>query len=101
MFELETVAVGCRHYIESLKVQIGDALTLEPEPTNRYDKNAIKVMHGKHLVGYISKDINKKILKAIQDHDLIQVTCTDENDIYQIPIFIKGYNFETVFPPVA
>jgi hypothetical protein len=37
-------------------VQKGDSLTLEPEPENRYDRNAVKVLHNGRQIGYIPRD---------------------------------------------
>lgn len=37
------------------KVMVGDAVSVEPEPTNPHDARALCVKHGGNVVGYISR----------------------------------------------
>lgn len=44
-----------------------DALTFEPEPTNKYDSNAVKVIHKEMgFIGYIPKEDNVRLLKLLE-----------------------------------
>lgn len=38
------------------KLSVGDKVDLISEPTNAFDPNAIKVMHGTTMLGYVPKD---------------------------------------------
>jgi hypothetical protein len=39
----------------------GDRFTLEPDPENEYDSNAVRVMHEGQHVGFIPRDSNEDI----------------------------------------
>ena len=47
------------------KVKVGDKVILEPEPTNQYDKNAIKVIANGHWIGYIPQKQTEILHEAI------------------------------------
>jgi len=55
-------------HIENYKLY--DFLKLEPDPTNEYDSNAIKIIDlaGNHI-GFVASDINKFVLSIINGHD--------------------------------
>jgi hypothetical protein len=53
--DLMLEVAGYRHYAEKLELREGDAVRLEPEPTNPKDPNAIVVQGGKKCVGYINR----------------------------------------------
>lgn len=44
----------------------GDILDLEPEPTNKYDPNAIKILSGVEHVGYVPKTLSAEIATMIE-----------------------------------
>lgn len=51
-----------------------DALTFEPEPTNQYDSNAVKVIHkDMGFIGYIPKEDNERLLKLIDSKESFYV----------------------------
>ncbi|ATA72759.1 MULTISPECIES: HIRAN domain-containing protein [Capnocytophaga] len=50
--------------IDELKV--GTVLQLEAEPTNGYDANAVKILYGNTMLGYIPRTDNKDITKFLQ-----------------------------------
>lgn len=53
---VEVIVVGSEHYTDLRKVKAGPAVgvTVEPEPGNRYDRNAVKVCWNGQVVGYLS-----------------------------------------------
>lgn len=74
---------GVRHYIgcdgdnceKALQLNIGDKLRLQLEPSNQYDKNAIKILdeEGNH-VGYLPRYYSESILEYLKDN--IEYRCT-------------------------
>jgi hypothetical protein len=78
------IVKGYHHLPEDVKkmvwkeLKVGDELKLVPDPTNQYDKTAIKVMFQDKQIGWFPKDHDRKIevfnvLKYGRD---IKVTCT-------------------------
>jgi hypothetical protein len=64
---------GAAYRIEDFKraeVKSGDTLTLEPEPSNTYDRNAVKALKGDIHIGYIPRHQTSII------HDIIQLDQT-------------------------
>jgi len=56
-----------------------DALTFEPEPTNQYDPNAVRVIHKEMgFIGYIPKEDNVRLLKLLESKDPFYV----ESEVY-------------------
>jgi hypothetical protein len=55
--ELVLEIVGHRHHVGNLKspLNVGEALDLVPEPTNKWDKNAIMVKARGETVGYVNR----------------------------------------------
>lgn len=54
--EFVTEVAGFRYRDISINdVNVGDEVTLEPEPNNEYDPNAIKVMLGASHIGYVNR----------------------------------------------
>ncbi|WP_085537721.1 HIRAN domain-containing protein [Massilibacteroides vaginae] len=48
------------------ELKIGTKLTLEAEPTNGHDPNAVKILFEETLLGYIPRGENEKISKFLQ-----------------------------------
>lgn len=72
MPEILTESVGLhfrpsevKHFVNN-ELQVGQALTLEREPSNAYDSNAIKVLCDEHFIGYVPKTSNA-VLAALMD----------------------------------
>lgn len=57
------------------ELQDGDTLILEPEPTNQYDPNAIKVIEPEsgEFIGYIQKELSPSVAELLAEGP---VTCT-------------------------
>lgn len=53
---MKTTIAGIPHRKPDLTLlALGDLVSLVPEPENKFDPNAIKVMHGETHLGYIPK----------------------------------------------
>jgi len=48
------------------ELKIGAELKLEAEPTNGHDPNAVKILYGETMLGYIPRDENEEISKFLQ-----------------------------------
>lgn len=48
-------------------------LVFEEEPTNKYDKNAIKILLNDKLIGYVPHDFNLKMKSLIANNSIIKV----------------------------
>lgn len=58
--EIEFPVAGARFrgdYYKTGQFTLGDSITLEPEPTNQYDPNAIRVIHAGFHLGYVPKAV--------------------------------------------
>lgn len=66
--EIVIPIVGIRYNnrdIVAREINIGDQLTVEREPENQQDPNAIKVLYKNQMVGYIPRDKTKLLLQEI------------------------------------
>lgn len=97
---MHTVLRGCRFrpmdaQVCVLQLQVGDFLRLEPEPTNQYDPNAIKVLATnpegiEHFIGYIAKEDCEDILGMLQV-GRVKATIASENGY--APMIEVEYDF--------
>jgi len=55
---------GAKEILEGLAE--GSELELKPEPENHYDSNAVQVLSGGVLVGYVPRDWSEKVAGQIQ-----------------------------------
>ena len=53
---------------------IGDVVSLEPDPENEYDPQAVKVIFAGHHIGFIPKASNPPIFSALRDGDEVVVS---------------------------
>lgn len=90
LFEYITEVLGSQSYFESQKVEAGDAIVLEREPTNKYDYNAIKVLWCKKTIGYINKKLAAEISFRLNDEVYLQAECISSNP-FSIVIKVQGY----------
>lgn len=51
------------------KEEDSNTLKLLPEPTNKYDKHAIKILIDDNFVGYVSKENNKQVKAFLNRKD--------------------------------
>lgn len=72
MKTLKFLVAGSRfrphRYDKTGSFSVGDEVHLEAEPSNKFDPNAIKVIHKHHHLGYIPKTDNIEA-KKIMDGD--------------------------------
>ena len=47
------------------ELDVGDVVTLVPDPNNAYDENAIEVRHDGEMIGFVPKAVNQKILPML------------------------------------
>lgn len=47
------------------QLKIGTELTLQPEPENRYDANAVALYFDKYKLGYLPRSTNREISKFL------------------------------------
>lgn len=86
MISLNIVGTRYRSPIEQLTatdLASGSLIKLEPEPTNQYDKNAIKVIFNDRHIGYVSKNMTKKFHKEFEN---------SKNFFYFIIELDRGFN---------
>lgn len=91
MFSYETRIAGSSYYPDSRYINVNDQLTIQREPTNEYDPNAIKLLHNRKLVGYVPKDIARELCSKIDLGVFVKVVCTRVGQ--DILIKIKGHLF--------
>lgn len=62
----------CKKCIAQNLININDKLVLELEPTNEYDKNAIKVLFNKdgksYHLGYVPRYYTEELVKLLQNN---------------------------------
>jgi len=54
-------------------IKVGDSLPMEPEPTNKYDPNAIKLHFGDFMVGYVPAKLSADVSAELSIRPLICV----------------------------
>lgn len=51
-------------------VVVGDSLLLIPEPTNKFDPNAVRIEYGRHdkqtMLGYVPKKFSSEVASAFE-----------------------------------
>jgi hypothetical protein len=47
------------------QIRVGDTLTLQRDPTNPHDSNAIQVLWQGHMLGYVPRRENKAVARAM------------------------------------
>ena len=48
------------------EVETGERLTLEPEPTNPYDPNAVRIYRGEVMLGFVPKKFSAEVTAEIE-----------------------------------
>jgi hypothetical protein len=48
------------------EIEEGDILQLEPEPTNKYDKHAVKVLFEEVMLGYVPGKISQAVSTVLK-----------------------------------
>lgn len=65
---------------------------LIPEPDNKYDPNAVKVVLGGHLIGYIPKENCPEVLDMLNSGRIQSVKCFFEGGKYKK--LVEDYDYE-------
>lgn len=69
---------GVSHRIEAFKgarVDLSDLVTFQPEPTNKFDPDAIMVLKGETQIGYVPKTHTILLKQAVQEHRVTGFVC--------------------------
>lgn len=64
-------------------VSSGDYLELKPEPTNKYDPHAVKVLYDDRFIGYVEQDLSEEVSQLIEsgvDYNCEVIFCFAEWD---------------------
>lgn len=88
--------------IDYSKLQIGMTVDLEPEPDNKYDSNAIKIIQNDIFLGYIPKgQLQEMILNYSKDDNYLILAklnlIDEENQLLQIHLFFYKKIIESDF----
>lgn len=55
------------------EIEIGDTLTLVPEPDNRYDRWAVEIYwRGTHKLGYVPRYVSEAVFKLLADGEPLE-----------------------------
>lgn len=66
-----------------LSLQLGDAVTLEREPENAYDPNAIKIFIGEIFAGYVGKEFAAELAPTMDYRgEKLPAFCVKQNGIF-------------------
>lgn len=63
---------------------ISKPVKLIPEPTNKYDKNAVQVVIAGELVGHVPADLAVHIKKVISSHDVKYISAFIDGGDYKV-----------------
>lgn len=53
------------------EVEVGEVLSLEPDPTNQYDSTAVKILRGDTFIGFVPGKLSAEVTLAMRMNDLI------------------------------
>ncbi|XOV90837.1 MAG: HIRAN domain-containing protein [Bacteroidota bacterium] len=103
-YVIDTKVVGVSHTNEdgtprqtiiTREVEENDLLTLEPEPNNPYDPNAVKVLSKNgNQIGYLKKEVAEQIYGALHNDITIHVKASwvSEREIKGVGLRIELVN---------
>ena len=66
-------------------------MTFEEEPTNKYDKNAVKILLNGHLIGYVPAEFAAKMKQIMAKNSIIKVEYKAKGGEYKV---IEGNHVE-------
>lgn len=86
---------GISYYQEKIKnVLLDQKLIMMKDPSNKYDKNAIKILYNNDIIGYVPKDYQKICLENIQTN-LIVINKQSIRNITGIRVIPENFIKET------
>ena len=82
-FYIAGVQFRIKENLEVLNVikglEVGTKLSLVPEPTNRFDPNAVKIIHedenGSHFLGYVPAKFSPDVTADLEIYAITDVIC--------------------------
>jgi len=92
---LEFEVAGVTHRSRTIKdeipcLNIEDEIKLVKEPTNQYDKYAVKVVYDRKKVGYVPREHSKMVTRMIEE-GMIQKIIVDRAGISRVYSWEDGY----------
>jgi len=75
--------------LKSDAIKEGDILTYKQEPTNQYDRDAVKLYHGDLFVGYVKRVHNKVFSKILHIPQIVVHRVEKNGKINRVFIHIK------------
>ena len=86
---IDTKIVGCRYY--NGNVTVGEYTLVKREPSNPYDRNAIRIDNVMNAqIGHIGRNIAAKLAPFLDSRDLlVAATLTGEKGTFDCPIRLK------------
>ena len=70
--------------IKSYNLKVGDELSLELEPKNEKDSNAVKILHNNKILGYIPRYYSENVTRIIKENKkykcIVQEINMNDND---------------------
>lgn len=99
--EIDITIVGLSYYIDDYETYVnnlaaGTQVAMIAEPSNPYDRNAIKAFIGGKHVGYVSRDMAKEVLNYLRQNNGVLIGTVTEAMWKEIHIKIDIERFETV-----
>lgn len=87
------IIAGSSYCKAAKKLARGEYLTLQPEPDNPHDKNAVAILHGGERVGYVARHNQVPILTSLRLGRTVYGVITEvQNDV-----FPSKYEYEVWF----
>ncbi|AZB21932.1 hypothetical protein EG338_07560 [Kaistella haifensis] len=96
-FEITGIHISDRFDYLVNECEIGEVLSLIEDDLNRYDSHAVKIMHRRKTVGYISSSDNKFVRKVMKYGYIAKFIDYDEQDDYcsaYISLYVRNINLE-------
>ena len=82
------------------EIEVGDEILMEPEPSNKYDPNAIKLMYGDTMLGYVPAKFSGSVSAFLEtaDDPICEITYVNPKakTYEQLKVIIKDYTEEAL-----
>ena len=53
-------------------MKVGDILTLDPEPTNRFDPNAVRILKDDNFLGFVPKKFSAEVSAMLEVYTTVE-----------------------------
>lgn len=86
-------------------LEVGQTLTLEPEPDNPYDSNAVKILSNDVMLGYVPKKFSAEVSMMIEEGFALSCVVNFINPVAkpweQCEVEISDEKFEEAGPDIG